>query len=139
MELAGLLKESTINCKEYGKYTTLIIFFETPQKLITNNTVEDFELLFWKHLTTLNKLDEKDWPRHIPKNPSEHEWEYCFHGEQYFMYCATPKHEKRKSGYFPYMMIAITPRWVLQEFNENKRYAEKIKNQKSSKGKNKRI
>lgn len=27
------------------------------------------------------------------------------------------------------MMMAITPRWVLQEFNENERYAKKIKEQ----------
>lgn len=129
IELAGLLKEFTINCKGYGKYTTLIIFFETPQNLITNSTVEDFELLFWNQLSNLNKLDEKDWPSHIPQNPSEHESEYCFYGEQYFMYCATPKHEERKSRYFPYMMMAITPRWVLQKFNKNERYAKKIKEQ----------
>lgn len=45
------------------------------------------------------------------------------------MYCATPKHEERKSRYFPYMMMAITPRWVLQKFNETERYAKKIKDQ----------
>jgi FPC/CPF motif-containing protein YcgG len=69
IELAGLLKEFTINCKDYGKYTTLIIFFETPQNLITNSTVEDFELLFWNQLSNLNKLDEKDWPVIFLKTP----------------------------------------------------------------------
>ena len=129
LELASLLKEFTINCKDYGKYTTLIIFFDTPQDLINNSSVEDFELLFWKQLNNLNELDEMDWPTHIPKDPSDHTWEYCFHGEQYFMYCATPKHEKRNSRNFPYMMMAITPRWVLQEFNKNEKYARKIKEQ----------
>jgi len=38
IELAGLLKEFTINCKDYGKYTTLIIFFETPRSM-NGNTV----------------------------------------------------------------------------------------------------
>lgn len=45
------------------------------------------------------------------------------------MYCATPKHEERKSRHFPYMMMAITLRWVLQEFNKNEKYAKKIKEQ----------
>ncbi|MCG8397249.1 YqcI/YcgG family protein [Bacillus atrophaeus] len=129
LELASLLKEFTINCRDYGKYTTLIIFFDTPQDLINNSSVEDFELLFWEQLNNLHDLDEGDWPSHIPQNPSDHEWEYCFHGEQYFMYCATPKHEERKSRHFPYMMMAITPRWVLQEFNKNEKYAKKIKEQ----------
>jgi len=38
IELAGLLKEFTINCKDYEKYTTLIIFFETPRSM-NGNTV----------------------------------------------------------------------------------------------------
>ncbi|WP_348771240.1 YqcI/YcgG family protein [Priestia flexa] len=127
IELAAILKEFALNCKSYGKYTTLIIFFETPQSLIAKKTVEDFELLFWKQLRLLNKLDEEKWPQHIPEDPSESEWEYCFNGEQYFMYCATPKHKDRQSRYFPYVMMAITPRWVLQEFNKNTNYAEKIR------------
>lgn len=73
LELANLLKEFTINCRDYGKYTTLIVFFDTPQDLINNSSVEDFELLFWEQLNKLHDLDEKDWPIHISQNPSEHE------------------------------------------------------------------
>ncbi|MFP3727792.1 YqcI/YcgG family protein, partial [Priestia filamentosa] len=40
LELASLLKEFTINCKKYGKYTTLIIFFDTPEHLIESSSVE---------------------------------------------------------------------------------------------------
>jgi uncharacterized protein len=128
-ELAEILKQFTLNCREFGKYTTLVVFFDTPSALVKETTVEEFEWMFWDLLNQLNELDEVDWPSHIPPDPEENEWEFCFHGEQYFMYCATPRHQNRDSRYFPYMMMAITPRWVLQEFNSNPGYAEKIQKQ----------
>ena len=54
-------------------------------------------------------------------------WEFCYHGEQYFMYCATPAHINRKSRHFPYFMLAITPRGVLERFNTSPHRAAKIK------------
>jgi uncharacterized protein len=129
VELAGILKQFSLQSREFGKYTTLVVFFDTPAALVEANTVEDFELLFWKLLNQLNEIDEMKWPEHIPPDPEESEWEFCFHGEQYFMYCATPLHKNRDSRFFPYMMMAITPRWVLQEFNSNPAYAEKIQKQ----------
>ncbi|RIW37427.1 YqcI/YcgG family protein [Bacillus salacetis] len=129
IELAKILKEYSLKSRDFGKYTTLVVFFETPDHLIENATVEMFEWMFWDLLNQLAEIDEVDWPKHIPPDPEENEWEFCFHGEQYFMYCATPKHHNRDSRFFPYMMMAITPRWVLQEFNSNPGYAEKIQKQ----------
>lgn len=45
------------------------------------------------------------------------------------MYCATPAHKNRMSRHFDVMMLAITPRWVLQEFNKTPSYARRIKAQ----------
>jgi len=45
------------------------------------------------------------------------------------MYCASPAHRNRNSRHFDYFMLAITPRWVLKEFNKEKSYAKKIKSQ----------
>ncbi|QED48229.1 YqcI/YcgG family protein [Cytobacillus dafuensis] len=128
-ELAELLKDYSINYKDFGKYTSLIVFFNTPQELKLKSSVEDFEVFFWQHLINLNNLDEVQWPVKIPKNPDNPFWEFCFHGEQYFMYCATPAHKNRKSRYSPYMLLAITPRSALMEFNTNEQYALKVKNQ----------
>ena len=127
--LAILLKNYTERSRDFGNYTSLIVFFLTPQDLILNGSVEYFETLFWNQLNEVSNLDECNWPEHIPIDPNEHLWEYCFHGEQYFVFCATPLHEKRYSRHFPYMMLAITPRWVLNKFNENATHAEKIKKQ----------
>jgi uncharacterized protein len=126
---ASLIKEYTNVFKSLGHYTSLIIFFHTPQDLITGGSVEYFEELFWKQLNRVSMLDECDWPEKVPIDPHEHLWEYCFHGEPYFIFCATPLHQKRYSRHFPYMMLAITPRWVLTKFNQQTTHAAKIKKQ----------
>jgi uncharacterized protein len=126
-ELANLLQEYTKVSRSLGKFTSLVIFFDTPVDLFESYKVEDYEQLFWEQLNGLGKMDVADWPAHIPPDPEDSAWEFCFHGEQYFMYCATPAHEKRKSRHFPCFMLAITPRWVLTEFNSSPAAAAKIK------------
>jgi uncharacterized protein len=126
-ELANLLQEYTKVSRSLGKFTSLVIFFDTPVDLFESYKVEDYEQLFWEQLNGLGKMDVADWPAHIPPDPEDSAWEFCFHGEQYFMYCATPAHEKRKSRHFPSFMLAITPRWVLTEFNSSPAAAAKIK------------
>ncbi|MCM3691157.1 YqcI/YcgG family protein [Neobacillus niacini] len=126
-ELALLLKEYSIIYKSIGTYTSLIIFYEPSPGYDENFTVEKYEQIFWEQLYQLSKLDEMEWPCHIPINPNLPMWEYCFHGEQYFMYCATPSHINRNSRYFPYFMLAITPRWVLEKFTASPQHAEKVK------------
>ncbi|UOE92501.1 YqcI/YcgG family protein [Alkalihalobacillus sp. LMS39] len=125
-EVASMLKTFTLHSRQYGSYTTLIIFYNTPVDLASTSVLE-FEQQYWSQLHEICILDDSQWPTHIPTDPKDPNWEFCFQGEPYFMFCATPAHEQRQSRYFPYMMLAITPRWVLQSFNENKAYANKIK------------
>ena len=126
-ELAGMLKKYGQKSKSFGHYTSLIAIFHTPEDLIRKYTIEDYRLLFWSLLSEIRTLDEIEWPSHIPRDPEHHVWEYCFGGEQYFMYCATPSHKKRRSRYFPYFIFAITPRWVLEQFNLKIESANKIR------------
>lgn len=128
-EVAALLKEYTHASKQFGNYTSLIVFYETPQHLVETYDVKQFEQLFWKQLTALSERDGAEWPEHIPTDPHNPIWEFCYNGEQYFMYCATPSHQNRKSRHFDYFMLAITPRWVLDEFNKLESYAKRIKSQ----------
>jgi uncharacterized protein len=127
-ELASLLTSYTEQSREFGNYTSLIIFYET-QESMKNAPVEEYEQIFWEHLSGLTALDEFDWPADIPQDPHDPIWEFCFNGEKYFMYCATPAHKNRKSRHFDVMMLAITPRWVLQEFNKSQGFAQRIKAQ----------
>jgi uncharacterized protein len=128
-EVAGMLREYALESKKIGPYTSLIIFYETPQPVIDTYSVEGFEQLFWQQLNDLAEMDEREWPQHIPVDPHSPIWEFCFNGEPYFMYCASPSHQNRKSRHFDYFMLAITPRWVLNEFNKSEIYAAKIKSQ----------
>ncbi len=117
-ELAKILSTYSEISREIGNYTSLIVFFETSEDLKATYTVQDYEQLFWQHLNSLNRMDHMDWPIEIPNDPHHPYWEFCYNGEKYFMYCATPAHEKRQSRHFDGMMLAITPHWVLQEFNQ---------------------
>ncbi|GGH75008.1 FPC/CPF motif-containing protein YcgG [Pullulanibacillus pueri] len=121
-----VLKEYINHAKEYGKYTSLIIFIEGIHEKANSIATEDFFYLFWDLLNRLKEHDEKPWPDPIPKEPEEALWQFCFHGEPLFMYCATPSHEKRKSRHFPYFMLAITPRWVFEEFRKDSKHAHQI-------------
>lgn len=125
-DLAEALKIYSSCSKEMGDYTSLIVFFNTPNDLLESN-VKEYESLFWSLLNGASEMDEKEWPAHIPTDPAHHEWEYCFHGDQYFIYCATPAHMKRNSRSFPFFMLAITPRHVLERFNHSTHTAPKIK------------
>lgn len=127
LELAHALEEYSKNYHGFGKYTSLVIFYETTKALMETERIEKFEGLFWDQLNFLSELDPKTWPHHIPTDPHHPLWEFCFCGESYFMYCATPAHSYRKSRHFPYFMLAITPRSVLNDFHSNPSHASKIK------------
>lgn len=126
-ELAELLSMYGEQSQAFGKYTSLIAFFETPPDIQKNYQVSDYRQLFWDVLSKVSSRDHEEWPSHIPTDPHHHVWEYCYAGEQYFMYCATPAHDHRQSRYFPYFIYAITPRWVLTEFNSNAQTAAQLK------------
>jgi FPC/CPF motif-containing protein YcgG len=126
-ELASLLTHYSKTSREFGKYTSLIIFFDTPSDLTRTYSVKKFEEIFWNHLNEISKLDEMEWPTHIPIDPQNPLWEFCYHNEQYFMFCGTPAHQNRQSRHSSYFMLAITPRWVLEEFHSVPNIATKIK------------
>lgn len=125
-ELARLLRDYSEQSKSYGPYTSLIVFYETNEDL-RKRSIEDLEELFWSQLSQVSEWDDSLWPEDCPVDPHNPLWEFCFHKERYFMYCATPAHQNRKSRAFPYLMLAITPRWVLEHFHETPHHSERIK------------
>lgn len=128
-ELSELLNTFTEESKGFGSYTSLIVFFHLPTEVEQTYTVEQYENLFWQQLGGLTSIDDMEWPKDMPTDPHDPVWEFCFHGEKYFMYCATPAHQNRNSRHFDTMLLAITPRWVLQEFGKSESYAKNIKKQ----------
>lgn len=126
-ELASFLKKYDECASNLGDYSALIVFFHTPEELRNNYSVHEFETLFWKLLNGVCELDKQKWPKEISTDPNHYTWEFCFNGESYFVYCATPAHQDRLSRYFPFFMLAFTPRWVLTKFNAQSEKAEKMK------------
>ncbi|WP_088103270.1 YqcI/YcgG family protein [Halalkalibacter urbisdiaboli] len=125
---ATLLSEYTKHSRTFGKFTSLIVFFETPA-LLKDYKDSQYERLFWDFLTKVSETDTSMWPEHIPTDPHQPLWEFCFQGEQYFIYCATPAHKKRKSRQFSSFLFAITPRWVLEQFHQSTHVASKIQSE----------
>ncbi|MNS46804.1 YqcI/YcgG family protein [compost metagenome] len=125
--MAELLRNYTENSRQFGKYTSLILFFSTPSDLKNKFSVEQYESLFWDLLSRTGREDKREWPQHIPVDPANHVWEFNFHEESYFVYCATPAHTRRQSRHFPFFMLALTPRWVLVEFNKLPKQAQMMK------------
>ena len=126
-ELSISLKHYGAISRETGNYASLIVFFHP--NFTASGSVEEYEKLFWSMLNAVSELDEKAWPAHIPRNPHNSNWEFCFSEEPYFIYCATPGHTLRKSRSFPVLMLAITPRWVLHQFHSSHPHADQIKAQ----------
>ncbi|QXE00214.1 YqcI/YcgG family protein [Terribacillus sp. DMT04] len=127
-QLAGLLEAYGKSARELGSYTSLIVFFDTAKQQALQLDVPAYFQIFWELLSKATAYDTNDWPDQIPEDPKEILWEYCFGEEKYFMYCATPSHIVKKSRNFPCMMLAITPRWVLEEFQSKPKPAAAIKN-----------
>ena len=125
--LAQCLKEYGKCSQIFGKYTTLAIFFKTPDDMLENFDVEDYRNLFWLVLNNLTKFDDCDWPEEIPTDPSHHEWEFCFNGQPYFISSATPAHKLRKSRHFSTLLMAFQPRWIFEEINDSTVFGRKLK------------
>ena len=125
--LAEILREYGKCSRNLGKYTSFTVFFETPEDMLKLYNVEDYRELFWSVLNRMTAFDEKGWPEQIPIDPAHHKWEFCFDGEPYFVFCATPAHKLRKSRHFPSLLLAFQPRWVFEELNNSTVFGSKMK------------
>lgn len=126
-QLGIILKTYGSIARETGKYASLVVFFDSRTLHDEGCDVNQYEEVFWDLLNNVHQLDEEPWPEDIPKDPHHHEWEFCFNGEPYFAFCATPSHSVRKSRKFPYFMVAFQPRWVFDEINDSTTFGQKLK------------
>lgn len=127
-DLSEVLKAYGSCSRETGKYASLVVLFETDEKLKETYTIEDYRKLFWSVLSRVSTYDKKEWPKEIPTDPWHHQWEFCFDGDPYFSFCATPAHQIRKSRHFPCFLIAFQPRFVFDELNNTTILGQKMKN-----------
>lgn len=124
-QLASLLKDYGDISRDTGNYASLVVFFHSED--LREAEIDSFQDLFWEVLSRVHELDETPWPDDISKDPHHHTWEFCFGGEPYFAFCATPAHAVRKSRHFPNFLIAFQPRWVFDEINSSTAFGQKLK------------
>jgi FPC/CPF motif-containing protein YcgG len=68
---------------------------------------------FWEMLRNLHILDTAPWPADIPQDTNHQKWTFCFDGTPVFPVAFTPVHERRWSRHAPVHMVALQPKWVL--------------------------
>ncbi|MDI4647065.1 YqcI/YcgG family protein [Cohnella hashimotonis] len=113
-ELGELVAEYGKASRRFGDYSSLIVFFDREPD---EKDVLAYEAKFWDLLSEASRMDQAAWPADIPEDTGQPIWEYCFDNERYFVYCATPAHRSRQSRHFPFFMLALTPRWVLDRWH----------------------
>jgi hypothetical protein len=52
---------------------------------------------FWTLLRELSDHDTAPWPADVPADPLDPRWQWCFDGEPWFVFAASPAHRDRRS------------------------------------------
>ncbi|QGQ99656.1 hypothetical protein EHS13_34740 [Paenibacillus psychroresistens] len=125
-ELASLLMQYGQISRETGKYASLVVFTQ-PLEGVQKKSIEEYEHVFWELMNKVNSYDQKAWPPEVSRDPSQASWEFCFDGNPYFIFCATPAHTIRKSRHFSSLLLAFQPRWVFADINDSTPFGLKIK------------
>lgn len=106
------LSEYAATCHSLAPYTAFLAFFgPDPVEM----TLEEHHAEFWRVLQRLHELDETPWPSHIPTDPAEPLWEFCFSGEPMFVLGGGPAHVARRSRYNSVRTISFQPRFMFDE------------------------
>jgi uncharacterized protein len=109
---AKALSEYVKICHSLAPYTAFLAFFEADH---TNMPLEDHHALFWQVLQRLHEVDPSPWPDHIPIDPAEPLWEFCFDGEPMFVLGSGPAHVTRRSRHSAVRVISFQPRFMFDE------------------------
>ncbi|THG96291.1 hypothetical protein EW026_g5525 [Hermanssonia centrifuga] len=92
-----------------GPNTSLVVLTKYNNN---TRTVEEYNVLFWKLLDGLARLDKVAWPADIPKDIDTERWAFSFNGEHVFAAVQTPAHQQRLSRHANSLTVAFQPKWV---------------------------
>lgn len=93
-----------------GPNTSLVIVGAPSDK---ERSVEQYNRSFWDMLRGLRIWDPKSWPEDIPQDTEDAKWTFCFDGQPVFPVMLTPAHQERWSRHMSTPLIALQPKWVL--------------------------
>ena len=93
--------------------TTCVVFFEPPDGCRSEAEYRD---RFWSVLEFLQDRDPEPWPRTVPADPDDPEWEFCFAGEPLFVVGRAPFYADRQSRHTPHgLEMTFQPRGTLED------------------------
>ncbi len=87
-------------------YNPLVIFFQNQ----FTNLIEE-QTFAWQQLQFLHNNDSKEWLEHIPTNPNDSAWSFCFNEVELFFNISCPCHQifkNRNLGNF--IAFVVNPR-----------------------------
>lgn len=113
--LAMALERYVCSVSTRPEITSLLAVFPPDS---TQLALDDYRRRFWKVLEQLHERDPCPWPSHIPSDPEEHLWEFCFAGEAMFVFAACPAYERRRSRRTETFTIAFQPRYMFDRLFE---------------------
>ena len=92
--LAGTLLNYLKRAQVGSKRQSLVVFVGPPW------AESDFDgdlACFWDVLSGLRDVDPAAWPADVPQDPRDPEWRWCFAGEPWFVFAASPNNRARRS------------------------------------------
>ncbi|PSR79476.1 hypothetical protein PHLCEN_2v7001 [Hermanssonia centrifuga] len=107
--VASALMQYLPRARALGPNTSLVVLTKHTND---TRTVEEYNVLFWKLLDGLARLDEVAWPANVPKDIDTERWCFSFNGESVFAAVQTPAHQQRLSRYADSLTVAFQPKWV---------------------------
>ncbi len=92
--LASTLAESLAESRSRsGERRSLVCLVGPPRE----RTLEEHRRAFWAVLQALHGLDAVPWPAHLPLDPADPGWRFCFAGEPIFVFGLSPAFRRRRS------------------------------------------
>lgn len=76
------------------KRQTLIVFVGPA---VHGAELADDHRRFWTLLDELRAYDTEPWPADVPTDPADPRWQWCFDGEPWFIFAASPAYRDRRS------------------------------------------
>lgn len=96
-DLVAVMKSLTIRTRQLPEaerlYSPLLMIFERRGL----NSFEAAQKFGWQQLQALHDHDTHDWPSHIPLNPDDSAWSFCFGGTEFFFNISCPGHNQLRS------------------------------------------
>ncbi|WP_370681978.1 YqcI/YcgG family protein [Comamonas sp. GB3 AK4-5] len=110
-ELPAKLNEFMQFAREHADVRHAYITFFEPEK--EEHDFDHYQKRFWEIVNYLHQHDPLPWPAHVTEDTENPNWEFCFSGDDIFLFCGFPAYKQRNSRRFgKSMMILFQPKRV---------------------------